>query len=276
VQEYDIDGLKLDFIDQFAMQEDDQIKPGMDYLCVQEAVEHLLQDVSHRLYALKPDIMIEFRQSYIGPVMRRFGNMFRVGDCAMDITKNRVNLVDLRLMMGGSACHSDMLCWGNDESAEDAALQILNSMFGVIQFSQMIREMSAIHKEMTSFWLDFSIRNRRILLKSQFIPLEPNYLYPVIQAQDEREAIIGVYALNKIIAINAALERIQIINATKANHVYLQFSESAQISLSSYNVLGKMMPSEARRVDAGIYEISVPRSGLMDIRIIKTNEEVLS
>jgi hypothetical protein len=41
-------------------------------------------------------------------------------------------------------------------------------------------------------------------------------------------------------------------------------------------VLGKMMPSEARRVDAGIYEISVPRSGLMDIRIIKTNEEVLS
>ncbi len=273
VREFDIDGLKLDFIDQFAAKENDQIKPGMDYLCVQEAVDRLLTGICDRLRALKPDILIEFRQSYIGPAMRRFGNMFRVGDCAMDITKNRVNLVDLRLMMGGSACHSDMLCWGDEETAENAALQILNSLFGVIQFSQIIHQMPAIHKEMAAFWLGFAIENRRLLLESQFIPLEPNYLYPVIQAQDEREAIIGVYATNKIIDINTVLERIQIINATKAAHVYLRFSECAQVFITSYDVLGREVLSESKYTDAGILKLCVPCSGLLVIKRNNIDEE---
>lgn len=44
--------------------------------------------------------MIEFRQSYIGPGMRRFGNMFRVSDCASDIATNRAGIVDLRILSG--------------------------------------------------------------------------------------------------------------------------------------------------------------------------------
>ena len=34
-----------------------------------------------RLTKIKTDVLIEFRQSYIGPLMRKYGNLFRAGDC---------------------------------------------------------------------------------------------------------------------------------------------------------------------------------------------------
>ena len=112
VREYDLDGFKLDFIDRFVMKADDQVKPDMDYTCIQEAVERLMTDIRIRLTALKPNIMIEFRQKYIGPLMRSFGNMFRVADCPSDVTINRTGTIDLRLLSGNTACHSEYGCRG--------------------------------------------------------------------------------------------------------------------------------------------------------------------
>ena len=53
--------------------------------------------------------MIEFRQSYIGPAIRKYGNIFRAGDCPADILSNRIHTIDLRLTSGSTAVHSDML-----------------------------------------------------------------------------------------------------------------------------------------------------------------------
>lgn len=170
VRGYDLDGLKLDFIDQFEDREHLPLHPDMDYACVQEATERLMTDVMERLRAIKPEIMIEFRQRYIGPAMHHFGNMFRVGDCASDIVSNRVGVTDLRLLSGGQAVHSDMLTWNNSETPEHAALQILNVIFGVIQFSQIIEQMPESHVQMARFWLDFALRYRKVLLESEFIP----------------------------------------------------------------------------------------------------------
>lgn len=113
VREYDLDGLKLDFIDQFQNREHLPLTPAMDYACVQEATERLMTDVMERVRAVKPDIMIEFRQRYIGPGIRRFGNLFRVGDCASDIVSNRVGVTDIRLMGQKQATHADMLSWSH-------------------------------------------------------------------------------------------------------------------------------------------------------------------
>ena len=96
----------------------------MDCRTVEEAVVRLMTGVMETLRRIKPDVMIEFRQSYIGPAMRLYGNMFRVGDCPDDLLSNRVGMVDLRLLMGQSAVHSDMLMWNQQESGENAAVQI--------------------------------------------------------------------------------------------------------------------------------------------------------
>ncbi|QTH40015.1 hypothetical protein J4772_20555 [Cohnella sp. LGH] len=57
------------------------LSEGRDYDSVSEAVDRLLSDVMERMRAVKPDVMIEFRQKYIVPLMRKYGNMFRVADC---------------------------------------------------------------------------------------------------------------------------------------------------------------------------------------------------
>lgn len=265
LKEYDLDGFKLDFIDRFKMQNDNEVKPGMDYQCIQEATECLMTDIMIRLKAIKKDIMIEFRQSYIGPGMRRYGNMFRVADCPSDITSNRIGITDLRLLSGSTAVHSDMITWHEAETTEDAALQILNCIFGVIQFSMKIEKMVPEHRRMVTFWLDFAKENRKLLLESDFIPYEPNYLYPVIKACNELEEVIGVYAVNKVIYPNLNKDRIRIINATKKRELYLSVDKDYSVNAVTIDCMGKVVSKENIMLKRGIVEISVPRSGLLEI-----------
>ena len=266
VREYDLDGFKLDFIDRFVMREDDQIMDGMDYTCIQEAVERLMTDIMLRLKALKPDIMIEFRQKYIGPAMREFGNMFRVADCPSDITINRTGTVDLRLLSGNTACHSDMLTWHKDEAVEDAALQILNAIFGVIQFSQKISDMTEEHKKMTAFWLDFAVKNRKLLQESQLIPFEPHFLYPVIKAQDGQNTIIRVYMLHKVIDIETGLMNVKLLNATKETALYLNFNAPCDGVLTVFSVLGEVLKMESIHFEKGVAMVQTPRSGMLELQ----------
>ena len=49
------------------------------------AVERLKKEISAALTAIKPDVLIEFRQSYVGPGIRQCGNMISVGDCPGDM-----------------------------------------------------------------------------------------------------------------------------------------------------------------------------------------------
>lgn len=266
LKEYDLDGLKLDFIDRFKMQKTDQVKPGMDYHCVQEATERLMTDIMKHLQAIKPDVMIEFRQSYIGPAMRRFGNVFRVADCPSDIATNRMGIADLRILSSNNtAVHSDMITWNADETAEDAALQLLNTMFGVIQFSMIIEKMKPEHKEMVTFWLKFAKDNRKLLLESGFIPYEPHFLYPVIRAFDDKEEIIGVYAGNKVIYPDLKKDRSRMINATKQAVLYLSVEEDCSVTLKTLDCRGRLDREEKTVLKKGIVEISVPRSGLLEI-----------
>ena len=267
VRAYGLDGLKLDFIDQFEDVEHVPLQPGMDYASVQEAAERLLRDATERLRAIRPEIMIEFRQRYIGPAMHRFGNMFRVGDCASDIVMNRVCIADLRLMGGGAATHSDMLTWNHGESVEDAALQILNSIFGVIQFSQIIAEMPESHLRMTRFWLNFARENEKTLLHSEFIPQEPQFLYPVLRARDADTEIIGVYAPDKIIALDGAHTRLKLINATHAEEICLRFARPCAVRVVIRNAAGDIVREEQRTFGAEIETVRVPRSGLAELEL---------
>ena len=65
----------------------------------------LLDGVYKKLTALNPEVMLEFRQSYIGPAVRKYGNMLRVGDCPIDAIKNRQDIVNMRLTSGKTAVH---------------------------------------------------------------------------------------------------------------------------------------------------------------------------
>ena len=83
LREWNIDGLKLDFIDAIKMPDRDPALSdnfkGRDIKSVTEATERLISDIYKRLSAIKPDVLVEFRQAYIGPSIRTAANMLRSG-----------------------------------------------------------------------------------------------------------------------------------------------------------------------------------------------------
>ncbi len=258
---WNLDGFKLDFIDSFcATRNAPPYREGMDCRTVEEAVVRLMTGVMNALRAIKPDVMIEFRQSYIGPAMRLYGNMFRVGDCPGDMISNRVGMVDLRLLMGDSAVHSDMLMWHSDETVENAAVQIQNVLFAVPQISVRLAELPEQHREMLGFWMDF-IRKHSKLLAAPIRADAPQQLYPVVRTRLADEEAIAVYDAERSVALED-VKTTWLINAGDAHGVVAETVRSAEITI--YNCLGQMI--ERLETAAGLRRIPVPLGGFALIR----------
>lgn len=95
----------------------------------------MTEGLKEKLVRIKPDVLIEFRQAYIGPSMQSLGNMLRVGDCPGSSLQNRVGTIDLRLIAGGAAVHADPLEWNEKETPENIARAFINVIFSTVQFS---------------------------------------------------------------------------------------------------------------------------------------------
>ena len=116
------------------------------------------------------------------------------------------------------------------ESLEDAALQMLNSIFGVVQFSQIIEAM-----------------------------------YPVIRAQNAQTAIIGIYAKDRIVEVDAARPHLKLINATPKEAVYLRFAAPCNEYLTVRNAMGDTVRTERMTFRPGVTAVPVPRCGLAEL-----------
>ena len=217
LKDWNIDGFKLDFIDAFRFAGEDPAAKenyvGRDIKSLPVAVDRLMTDIREALAAIKPDILVEFRQSYVGPAIRKYGNMLRVGDCPGNLRRNRFAIANLRLASGGTAVHSDMLEWNFAESPEHAALYIINSMFGVVQYSVMLRNAPKEHLAMIEKWIRFSQDHRDTLLNGRFTPHHPELQYPVIEAESEKEVVIGLYDDGRVVDVPAD-KKVFVMNAS--------------------------------------------------------------
>ncbi|MBU1100828.1 MAG: alpha-galactosidase [Bacteroidetes bacterium] len=268
VKEWNLDGFKLDFVDEFIAYDDTEltIDNGRDYASVNEAVDRLLTDITSSLHKLNPDILIEFRQSYIGPLMRKYGNMFRAGDCPDSYIFNRIRTTDLKLTSGNTAVHSDMLMWNKDEPVESAALQMLNVMFSVPQLSVKISELSADHYKMVEFLTKYWLDNREVLLSSQFIPYGASLGYPLLSAQSEGKIIFGLYS-DRVINLDEFYSEINILNGKMTGSVVLNIAKDlGNVSINVYNCLGDLQLSYSDRLNKGLEEIKVPVAGIIKIK----------
>lgn len=68
MNDWGLDGFKLDFVDKIRSYSKGPVKEGMDYINVDKATDRLLTDISKVLRSINEKALIEFRQSYIGPL----------------------------------------------------------------------------------------------------------------------------------------------------------------------------------------------------------------
>lgn len=257
---WELDGMKLDFIDSFEFVGEPFVKDGMDIPSLPDAVCALLKEITDALRAVRPDVLIEFRQSYIGPAMRQYGNMLRVSDCAYGAMFNRLNGLDMRLLAGNTAVHSDMIKWEYGVSAEKAADQLSSVLFIVPQISMPLERLPEEHKKMLKFYLDFIDDNRDILLGGQLVPFSPESFYSVVYARKKHEVIAALYTANSF-TVPDNTEKLTVVNASGIGKIYVDLNGCPAKKYEIKNCTGESVCSGTVTFPLAAYDI--PHNGFI-------------
>jgi alpha-galactosidase len=262
---WDLDGVKLDFVDAMVP------PPGMalgatdgrDIGDLDEAVDVLMKTIADRLCALKPEVLIEFRQGYVGPLMRRYGNLFRAADCAYDAQSNRERTIALRMLAGETAVHADMLMWSPLDAPEVAARQFLAVLFSVPQISVAIERLTLGQRAMLTFWLGWWKAHRSTLLDGKLSAEEPQAGYPLICAESATERIMAVYADRAVRLTSPGPARTWIVNATPRGDLLVDGGSEGFRACVVRDCTGSVIAE--RSLSPGVHPIVIPPSGLVQL-----------
>jgi alpha-galactosidase len=266
MEAWGLDGFKLDFIGMFAANDSTVLTRagGRDFASVNEATDRLMTDIMARLREANPEILIEFRQPYIGPLMRKYGNMFRGVDAPNNAWANRAEVTDVRLLGGNTAPHSDMFMWHETEPVEAAALQFLNVLFSVPQLSVKLTRYPESHKEMVAFWTRYWKENREVLMRGEFVPSTPGNVYPVLMAFDESKAVAALYSDVVVRLPHQNFGALDLVNAKASEGVVVDLPRNlGEMDFVLLDTRGREVQRGTRRLSAGVHRFSVPPSGIV-------------
>lgn len=255
VENWELDGLKIDFVDSFIRSEEDIITKDMDYPVLEDAVEELLKGIKIRLTEINPEILIEFRQNYVGPIARQYGNIFRVADCPNDAIRNRIGVVDLRLTSDKTAIHSDMLMWNYDEDVTLAAKQIINILFSVPQISVRIEKLNDEHYKMLEYYLSFWSKYKDLLINTKIIPQNQDGNFSRVISKKNNQELSVCYGENTLTIENT--DEYIAVNGTSKTEFFVNSKISG--SYTVYNCMGEII--ENKKLKEGLMLIKVPVSG---------------
>lgn len=266
VKEWELDGLKLDFLDRFPLPAgvtdpaDSTPDAGRDCRSVDAGVDLLLKELNSGLRAINPGVLIEFRQDYIAPAMRKYANIFRASDCPGDRIADRRRIINLRLLSGGTAVHSDMLGWSPEEAVESAARQLWNIIFAVPQLSIRLAALPEKHRQMLAFILNVQNENRELFLHSDLTPVHPELNYPLVMAENGTAVAAVLYSEQTLRISGLSGRRLLVINATASPEILLQF-KGEEVHAEIRDCCGN--PAGRITLRDGIQCIAIPPSGIL-------------
>ena len=265
VKNYDLDGLKMDFIDEFHEgAATPEYNKNMDFRDVQDALEHMMVQLYEKLRGFKPDILIEFRQKYVGPYIRKFGNILRVDDCPMSQLSNRVGLVDLRILSGDTAVHSDMVMWNKGEEPEGVAIALQHCFFGSLQLSVRLAECEREILEVIRYHMELAQEWFEERLGGDFTAEHPEQLYPVVYGEKGNRAVVGVYEENKLICVEEHWKEALILNSTKGNGICLDLRQTSGKKAVIRDCRGAVVKI-LEEIQDGLVKIEIPAGGAIKL-----------
>jgi alpha-galactosidase len=263
LRDWDLDGLKLDFIDNMSYPAVDpaiaENFAGRDIKSIPHAVDVLMKEVLRRISEVKKDALVEFRQHYIGPAMLQYGNIFRSLDCPNDLVANRRQIADLRLTSMRQAVHADMLVWNRDDTPENAGRMILSAIFAAVQYSMQLDGLKKSHRDVIRHWIAFANEHREALLKGEFRPHHHDLCYPWIESWSAKERIAAVYCDGIIVPVLDDGKKTIVLNASSARGVAVEMKGEGARRVELRDVFGRK--SGETTLSKGIVRLDVPESG---------------
>lgn len=264
-RDWGLDGFKLDFIDSFRLFPDTPAyDERWDTLSLEDGVDKLLDEIITSVKKINPEILIEFRQTYFGPTIRKYGNMMRVFDCPADSFRNHINGTDLRYCMGKTPVHSDMLMWNNEDSVESAAHQVICTLFTVPQISVLLDKIPESHKKMLAFYLGFWNKNRDVLLDGDFTADNPESLYSLVKSEKDGH-IIAVAHAKPVLEVDS-FEKLSFVNASGGEYLIVKANADLGEKLyRTYNCTGDLVAEGKVTMEKGLISLDVPTCGMVEI-----------
>lgn len=263
LRDWDLDGLKLDFIDNMSYPAVDpaiaENFAGRDIKSIPHAVDVLMKEVLRRISEVKKDALVEFRQQYIGPAMLQYGNIFRSQDCPNDLVANRRQIADLRLTSMRQAVHADMLVWNRDDTPENAGRMILSAIFAAVQYSMQLDGLKKSHRDVIRHWIAFANEHREALLKGEFRPHHHDLCYPWIESWSAKERIAAVYCDGIIVPVLDDGKKTIVLNASSTRGVAVELKGEGARRVEFRDVFGRK--SGETTLSKGIVRLDVPESG---------------
>lgn len=260
VKKYGWDGLKLDFIDSFRLSEESSTEyEKMDTVSLEDALEKLLSELDIKLKKINPEFLIEFRQSYIGPVICKYGNMLRVSDCPNDALTNRVGSISLRMTSDKIPVHSDMLMWNYEDTDESVMSQLLSIMFSVPQISVRLSGLSDNHKILLKVFLDFWRKNREIILdgKLSFEGICANYT--MIKSEKKGQSVVVLYQIADYTLLE---DKANVFNITGKNYIIVD--AMCEYDYTCYDMYGNIESSG--KIPKGVSKISLKNASRAEFK----------
>ncbi|MEU9040954.1 MULTISPECIES: glycoside hydrolase family 36 protein [unclassified Kitasatospora] len=268
VEEWGMDGLKVDFVDWFARAADSadapEAGPEADCASVDEGVQRLLAAIRRRITAADPEAMIEHRQPYVSPGLWPYVTMIRATDCPLSPQENRQRTIDVRLAAGPVPVHADMLMWHPAEPPEQIACHLINVLFSVPQVSVDLTTLSDAQREAIAFWLGVFRDHTATLQLGELLPARPDLGYPMVTARGTDTVAVARYAALPVDASDDGWRTLLVANADADPDVRLT-GGSGTAAMTVRDARGRIVRQgevELDRADT----IPVPRGGLLTLR----------
>jgi alpha-galactosidase len=266
IRESGIDGFKIDFMDLINSQYAGKALAtghGRDYESVEEATIRLLSDIHRGCQAVNPNVLIEFRQFYINPVLQQYANMFRAIDCPNDLMENRTRTLDAR-NLNKQVIHADPLAWNENEPTEYAALQLLHTMLSVPQISTDLTKMNAAHLKMLTFLLKQWREFNQVLTCGQAFNYGPDTHYSWSETSLGDKTVVVAYQPT-ILQPQMINKQSLLINGTHQNRIVLDLAKDfGERTIEVYTCTGELVRKEKRKFK-GLLKINVPVAGIVRI-----------
>jgi len=226
MNDYGIDGFKLDFIDAVDLTPC-PLDHEHDYPTEGQGIHEALCDIYQALRGRKPGVLIEFRQSYANLAMRDCATMYRAGDVPLDFDSNRWNITMARAVSGGIPVHFDPAYWHPQESPQNVARHMLNSIFSVPMLSLDFDRVPDAHLRIVEAWMGFYRTHQSLLTQGRFRPVMANGHLPALHISWDDRTVLGVFsdALPPI-HLPSETRELYILNGTNDERVRLHLERT--------------------------------------------------
>lgn len=223
VEDYGLDGLKIDFIDSISIHS--QRRDGAIDQTLGASIYRILQESIDALLSMQPELLIEFRNSYTNLASRRYANLYRSSDVPINFALNRWQAVMLRLLAPDRAVHMDPMLWHPEDTDENVAVHLINGIASVPMISIELDQYPQAHLDMIRYWIGFYNDHRQTIVHGDFRPQLHATFVPLIDFVGENEVITGLYSDVKV-SVYPDVSTQWILNASTRPFVELEASSA--------------------------------------------------